>query len=666
MKSQIHQILKAILVVTLFSTTLTGKGQYTLQDDDVVVENGVIMECSYDYQSGREIIIPEILDGQTVTEIADHESGIFKNKKITSLQLPSTLERIGNRAFFDNRMDTLVIPSSVKYIGVHAFSEAYTIVHLDLSNCTALETIDQYAFYDCEIDSLNMSNCTSLSSIGTKAFNDNSLTSLILPASITTIGNLAFSTNFLPGIDLSGCTSLTTIGDHAFNGNVLTSFVLPVPDRPGYDFNNWEMGGSTYAGGTTVSSFATKYTAQFNATGYEITFTISDGTDPIAGATVDLGVYGKKTSSIGGEVIFSSVDAASDISYTISAYGYSDTTSTITVVDAAVSEAVVLNQTPTYNVNLTVTDGTDPIEGASVVLVDYTTEVTDASGLVSFSGILPKEDLAYIVSAESYITQQGTVDLADADISETVTLGLIPYSVSFLVTDGTGLIAGATISLEGYDTRTTNASGIAVFEEVIPEISIPFTVDASGYFTSSGTVTVLNSDLTRDVTLAEYVAYEVSFVVSDGTNLISGATVSLTGYDSQVTDNDGNVNFTDVTPEADISYTVEAAGFVTSTGTITVDNGDVEQNISLDINTGSFDLQAHQLVVYPNPAQNYLQVNTNADALISIISLEGKVILQHLIHTGNCTIDLPAGLRGVYVLKIDTQDDIYIEKLMVE
>ena len=122
---------------------------------------------------------------------------------------------------------------------------------LDLSGCTNLTTIGQSAFENCtSLTSIDLRNtqvktigngafrwCTklgtvllpaSLESIGVEAFAFSGLTEINLSGciSLTTIEGSAFAASGLTEIDLSGCTKLTTIGDAAFARSGLTEINL--------------------------------------------------------------------------------------------------------------------------------------------------------------------------------------------------------------------------------------------------------------------------------------------------------------------------------------------------------------------------------------------------------------------------------------------------------
>ena len=82
-------------------------------------------------------------------------------------------------------------------------------------------TIDDSAFeHCCNIFSLDLSNATNLNSIGFNAFSDceNLTGDLVIPSSVTSIGDYAFQYSKITSLDLSNAQNLNIIGNSSFSG----------------------------------------------------------------------------------------------------------------------------------------------------------------------------------------------------------------------------------------------------------------------------------------------------------------------------------------------------------------------------------------------------------------------------------------------------------------
>ena len=78
------------------------------------------------------------------------------------------------------------------------------------------------AFEDTKLTGLDLSKATSLVEIGDRAFLGTDLGgTLVIPATVTTIGEYAFQATKLTGLDPSKATSLVSIADSAFFGTAL-------------------------------------------------------------------------------------------------------------------------------------------------------------------------------------------------------------------------------------------------------------------------------------------------------------------------------------------------------------------------------------------------------------------------------------------------------------
>ena len=170
---------------------------------------------------------------------------------IGSLSLPASLETIGESAFQNNRLTgTLTIPSGVQTIGKAAFladeDSQYKITGLNLSNATSLTYIGDYTFEYQNISSVDFSNITNLQYLS--GFNGNSIASLTIPNTVTTLGRAAFAYNRLTGT-ITIPSSVQKIDEYAFDN---------------YNYSNYEITGINFSNATNlayIGSFAFQYQA---------------------------------------------------------------------------------------------------------------------------------------------------------------------------------------------------------------------------------------------------------------------------------------------------------------------------------------------------------------------------------------------------------------------
>lgn len=76
----------------------------------------------------------------------------------------------------------------------------------------------------------------------------------------------------------------------------------------------------------------------------------------------------------------------------------------------------------------------------------------------------------------------------------------------------------------------------------------------------------------------------------------------------------------------------------------------------------------HQVTVYPNPTNSTLFVNFNQElqAIISLYSLNGSLILQKQVNTTETQLDVSSLPTGVYVLEAQTKNGIETQKVVIE
>jgi hypothetical protein len=197
-------------------TLIMGKdlpGEY-IGDYKTLIKNNTAIITRY---RGREkdVVIPAEINGVPVTGIGDYA---FMQKQLTSVVIPDTVSSIGIYAFRWNYLNGVTIPEGVSSIGDCAFVGNQIT---DLVIPSGVKTIGENAFDGNRISSLVVPD--SVTAIGDEAFANNQLTSVIIPNSVTYFSG--FNKNKLTDIKIPD--SVTTIGSYALAGNQLTSVVIP-------------------------------------------------------------------------------------------------------------------------------------------------------------------------------------------------------------------------------------------------------------------------------------------------------------------------------------------------------------------------------------------------------------------------------------------------------
>jgi hypothetical protein len=237
---------------------------------------------------------------------------------------------------------------------------------------------------------------------------------------------------------------------------------------------------------------------------YPVTFTVrNENSVNVIGATIELTGYGTQITNSTGVATFAKVIPANKITYSIAKTGFNIAIDTISVIDTAVIENVVM-RFKSYPVIFNLTDeNLFPIDGAIIELTGYETQITDSTGTATFSEVRPINNIAYSISKTGFADTTGTLSISNAAIYENIVMTLITYPVTFTVSDeNSNSIDGATLELTGYGTQTTNSDGIATFTNVIPAENITYFISKTGFNDAEGTISVIDTAVFENVVIS--------------------------------------------------------------------------------------------------------------------------------------------------------------------
>lgn len=123
------EIVDGALVVTYTDGTIQDLGSFASTDTDMLdfklLSNGdlEVSITSENYFIAREISIPSTFAGRKVTKIAD--DGFWNCQNLETITLPNTITEIGSGAFnYCKALKTITLPNSLKAIGKNAFSNS--------------------------------------------------------------------------------------------------------------------------------------------------------------------------------------------------------------------------------------------------------------------------------------------------------------------------------------------------------------------------------------------------------------------------------------------------------------------------------------------------------------------------------------------------------------
>lgn len=229
-------LLVVCLVIGLVITTTANDFEYIVDHEtNTVTITGIANSKSYKVY----INIPKQVKGYTVTTIAEYA---FKdNEKVITVKIPSTVENIGQGAFYNctkltkiyglgkcknldgiqnqtfyncKSLNYILLPDGVTSIGEFAFKSCYQLKELQIPK--TVEYIGKRAFDNCQsIKEIVIPEGIQFIEEGT-FFSCFELTNVTLPEGLITIGDFAFANCYkLPTVKIP--STVKDIGNEVFN-----------------------------------------------------------------------------------------------------------------------------------------------------------------------------------------------------------------------------------------------------------------------------------------------------------------------------------------------------------------------------------------------------------------------------------------------------------------
>jgi hypothetical protein len=199
------QLRKSIFVLSVLSCLFLCSSAFALQSGDftyTISDGNQVIITGYT-GSGGAVTIPKEIDNKMVVAIGDRA---FCSTYVGSVDFEdgSSITSIGEAAFADSGITSMIIPNSVTRLGRLAFQMCHSLENVSIGS--GLTTIENHVFEGClnlkkvNSDTDGIVNLPStVTKIDFEAFEGCiSLTSVTIPASVTSIATGAFA----------GCTSL--------------------------------------------------------------------------------------------------------------------------------------------------------------------------------------------------------------------------------------------------------------------------------------------------------------------------------------------------------------------------------------------------------------------------------------------------------------------------
>ncbi|MBU1012815.1 MAG: carboxylesterase family protein [Bacteroidetes bacterium] len=239
------------------------------------------------------------------------------------------------------------------------------------------------------------------------------------------------------------------------------------------------------------------------------------------------------------------------------------------------------------------------------------------------------------------------------------------FMVAFNISDGNEVISGAQITIINQGILT-DSNGYASMELV--NGTYPFIVSANGYIEVLDTVFVDGNPQTLNIFMTKIPTptYAITFYVGNESQAISGADIDI-NEQVLITNDNGTVSID--LEMGTYPYTVSANSYENYTDTLIVNGISRTVNILLTISTGLNKFEKTSYNIYPNPANEYINIllpGAIKQYHFQLVDISGRVVYCQNIFIKKAIINLSGIKPGIYFMFLKNKEEVFVEKLIIK
>ncbi|ADQ80252.1 hypothetical protein Palpr_2116 [Paludibacter propionicigenes WB4] len=658
------------------------------------------------------IIIPN-----SVTSIGS--SSFWGCSNINNLMLGTSVTSIGNAALFMcSKLTTVTLPASLSTIGSESFGNEWAVKEYIVdSNNQNFSYVDGVLFnkdkttlilFPKNANTTTYAIPVTVSTIGDKAFQYSSVTSVSIPASLTTIvenafGNCRSLTEFV--VD-PGNMNFSTLNGCLFNKNQSALIISPAGKKGNYtipntvtSIRNYAFSGSTSLTSVVIGSSVSSIGSGAFVDCWNLASISSARAIPLSLANPFAfgGMNNTKWTlyvPVGSKTDYLAADQWKDVPKIVEGF----------------PAIVETDNASSITATTIVTGGNVSTEGTSAVTARGVcwsfdafptiagSKTTDGAGLGTFTSNISNLSPGQVYHVRAYATSDvGTAYGTDLTFTTVGTPPTVSTTEASSITKTTAISGGnitsfgtSSIIASGVcwstnanptiaDNKTTDGTGFGVFTSSISGLSSGVTYHYRAYATNNSgtsygsdkifsTLGTLPAVSTRSAASISTTSATVGGnVTNQGSSSVTyrgicwSRTINPTTADNITTDGTGagifSSSITGLTPGVTYHFRAYATN---SVGTVYGDD-----LTFVTVTTGLSDEKISSITLYPNPAIDELQIkNLDGVAIFTLSDLSGRQLINKKIANDEL-VSVSTLPKGIYIVRVTTKDGT-IEKKIVK